>query len=531
MRKDFKPKWAPITEVPIIPVHEDMGGRDEPDQHPVAAITGLADALDSKVDKATGKGLSTEDYTTAEKAKLSLIEDDAERNVVETVKVNGEDVTPDGDRAVWLSIPATGDYADAVAYNSATGEIRLLAADGSELSRVQTPLRSIITAAAWDEANTRLVLTKADGSRFLVPMESLRIPVVGDGVDTQTSATDDGVVVSLTQDAKDRIGSAVTIAGTQTVTGNKTFTGVVVNEGVVGAQWLRSTKQWEDTGQYSVVNTQIATPEGNSIIAYDDVYSQASRVVFRRYVMTPDHAYNASIVLRLAQDGTASATAPVHVQTDGSGNPLPTPSAEIVTGGMLAVDPQVVHTYGTESIAGAKTLTGALTAQAATFNGTLTENGAVSSKSVVTPAIQTVEEEQRGWYRVYTITVTTTVNHTLVLWSSPTAPVVASARQMGVLMVSIRGPSCLLKWHTGVDTSAELQKTALVCTELPDGGYEWSLWQKAEGAAIGRYLHRIAEYTMNGPSSSWTALNPTAEDAQTDLPSGDNITVYYSEAE
>jgi gamma-glutamyltranspeptidase len=90
MRKDVRPKGSPITEVPIVPVHEDMDGRDEPDQHPISAITGLEDGLASKVDKATGKGLSTEDYTTAEKAKLSLVEDNAERNVVETVKVNGE---------------------------------------------------------------------------------------------------------------------------------------------------------------------------------------------------------------------------------------------------------------------------------------------------------------------------------------------------------------------------------------------------------------------------------------------------------
>ena len=38
-------------------------------------------ALDNKVDKVTGKGLSTEDYTTAEKNKLAGIEDGAEANV------------------------------------------------------------------------------------------------------------------------------------------------------------------------------------------------------------------------------------------------------------------------------------------------------------------------------------------------------------------------------------------------------------------------------------------------------------------
>ena len=46
-------------------------------------------ALGNKVDKATGKGLSTNDYTTSEKTKLSNIAEGAQVNVIESVKVNG----------------------------------------------------------------------------------------------------------------------------------------------------------------------------------------------------------------------------------------------------------------------------------------------------------------------------------------------------------------------------------------------------------------------------------------------------------
>jgi hypothetical protein len=46
----------------------------------ISTVTGLQTALDSKVDKITGKGLSTEDYTTAEKTKLSGIQDGATAN-------------------------------------------------------------------------------------------------------------------------------------------------------------------------------------------------------------------------------------------------------------------------------------------------------------------------------------------------------------------------------------------------------------------------------------------------------------------
>ena len=47
-----------------------------------------------------GKGLSTEDYTTAEQTKLAGIAAGAQVNVIETVKVNGTALTPDANKAV-----------------------------------------------------------------------------------------------------------------------------------------------------------------------------------------------------------------------------------------------------------------------------------------------------------------------------------------------------------------------------------------------------------------------------------------------
>lgn len=50
--------------------------------------------LGKKVDKVAGKGLSTNDYTTTEKTKVSGIATGAQVNVIETVKVNGTALTP-----------------------------------------------------------------------------------------------------------------------------------------------------------------------------------------------------------------------------------------------------------------------------------------------------------------------------------------------------------------------------------------------------------------------------------------------------
>lgn len=54
----------------------------------------LYNSLANKQDKEAGKGLSTEDYTTAEKTKLSGIDTNAQVNVIETVKVDGVALTP-----------------------------------------------------------------------------------------------------------------------------------------------------------------------------------------------------------------------------------------------------------------------------------------------------------------------------------------------------------------------------------------------------------------------------------------------------
>lgn len=67
--------------------------------------TYVDDKLAKKVDKVTGKGLSTNDFTDALKTKLDGIETGAEKNIIETVKVNGTALTPDASRAVNVTIP------------------------------------------------------------------------------------------------------------------------------------------------------------------------------------------------------------------------------------------------------------------------------------------------------------------------------------------------------------------------------------------------------------------------------------------
>lgn len=53
--------------------HGDLKFRNQPDQHSIEAITGLPDALDGKVDKVEGKGLSSNDYVDEDKTKVDKI--------------------------------------------------------------------------------------------------------------------------------------------------------------------------------------------------------------------------------------------------------------------------------------------------------------------------------------------------------------------------------------------------------------------------------------------------------------------------
>lgn len=74
-------------------------------------VTGLDTALGGKVDKVTGKGLSTNDYSTADKTKLGNIEDGANVNLIENVKVNGVALNI---ATKSVDIPLAGDAAGVV---------------------------------------------------------------------------------------------------------------------------------------------------------------------------------------------------------------------------------------------------------------------------------------------------------------------------------------------------------------------------------------------------------------------------------
>ena len=86
-----------------------------------ATKTDVATDLAGKVDKETGKGLSSNDYTGTEKTKLSEIESGAEVNVIDSISVNSTAVSPDANKNVNISVPTdTNQLTNGAGFQNAT---------------------------------------------------------------------------------------------------------------------------------------------------------------------------------------------------------------------------------------------------------------------------------------------------------------------------------------------------------------------------------------------------------------------------
>lgn len=134
-------------------------------------ISKIKSALGGKVDVVSGKGLSTNDYTSAEKQKLSGIASGAQVNVIESVKVNGTALTPSS-KAVDVTVPTkTSQLTNDSGYQSATSVESIITAKGYQTqSQVQSLINSAvgnITSIRYEKV-TSLPATGSNGVIYLV---------------------------------------------------------------------------------------------------------------------------------------------------------------------------------------------------------------------------------------------------------------------------------------------------------------------------------------------------------------------------
>lgn len=158
-------------------------------------------ALDNKVDKVSGKGLSTNDYTTDEKTKLAGIAEGAEVNEIEGIKVNSSTVNPDVNKVVNITVPTTAadvsalpdttKYAAALSLtiNSSTFVMtgQLKDQNGDNLGTAQTidlPLESVVVGGSYNSQTKKVVLTLQNGNTI-----EFSIADLVSGLQTELSAS------------------------------------------------------------------------------------------------------------------------------------------------------------------------------------------------------------------------------------------------------------------------------------------------------------------------------------------------------
>ena len=101
--------------------------------------------LAKKVNAVSGKVLSTNDYTTAEKNKLAGIASGAQVNTITTVKVNGTALTPDANKAVNVTTPTkTSQLTNDSGFQNATQVNATITGKGYQ---TQAQVQSLINSA------------------------------------------------------------------------------------------------------------------------------------------------------------------------------------------------------------------------------------------------------------------------------------------------------------------------------------------------------------------------------------------------
>lgn len=172
----------------------------------VVLVEDVANALEDKVDKVTGKGLSTEDYTTAEKTKLAGIEAGATNYV--------HPATHPSTMITGLGTAATKDT------GTSAGNVPVLGSDGKLADEVLPEIPSqTIVYNGLDSESTTDALSAAQGKILADQIDGLTASDITYEGDTLNSAllTLDSRVLAAQMDAQ---GALAEITSLQTTIGD-----------------------------------------------------------------------------------------------------------------------------------------------------------------------------------------------------------------------------------------------------------------------------------------------------------------------
>lgn len=171
----------------------------------VVLVEDVANALEDKVDKVTGKGLSTEDYTTAEKTKLAGIEAGATNYV--------HPATHPSTMITGLGTAATKDT------GTSAGNVPVLGSDGKLASEVLPEIPSPVTVYNGLDSNSATdALSAAQGKILADQIDGLTASdITYEGTDLNSALlTLDSRVLAAQTDAQ---GALAGITSLQTTIG------------------------------------------------------------------------------------------------------------------------------------------------------------------------------------------------------------------------------------------------------------------------------------------------------------------------
>lgn len=286
--------------------------------------------ISGKVDKITGKGLSTEDYTTEEKTKLGTIEANAQINIIEDVKINGVSQTitnksidlpaypitlPASDVSAWAKAANKPEYT----FSEITSKPTTISGFGITDAYTKTEIDNTITGLQLGTASKKDVGTVTSNNTGLV--------TGGDVYSAINTALTAGVFLRGVSTA------ALTDGGTETavIEGNNwtAHTGDLVIYNNLEFVWV--TNKWVklgDDSSYALKTTTITAGTGltgGGDISANRTISLSSDTVAS--LAKADAALPSSSISQWA----LSATKPTYAYSEITGTPsIPTKTSDLV---------------------------------------------------------------------------------------------------------------------------------------------------------------------------------------------------------
>lgn len=128
----------------------------------------VTNVANNKVDKVSGKGLSTNDYTTEEKSKLGAIEAGAQVNKLESVAVNGA-VQSISEKKVNLTVPTkVSDLTNDSGYQTSSDVASAISgkANSSDLTAHTTNTDVHVTTTDKSNWNAKTTMLEVEGKGY-----------------------------------------------------------------------------------------------------------------------------------------------------------------------------------------------------------------------------------------------------------------------------------------------------------------------------------------------------------------------------